>query len=122
MSRIDPHREELVIDDKDPCVAANRRPPATCGGSPEVVELRLEMPADLELDYDTELAQERIAERVKAREHRAWQRSKRTGMAFAALGACFAKRPPSGPAATRHSEASIRSLPRRGTAGPQPKP
>lgn len=49
---------------------------------PDVVELRLEMPTDLELDYGTELAQERIAERVKEREHRAWLESKRTGMTF----------------------------------------
>ena len=49
---------------------------------PDVVELRLELPTDLELDYGTELAQARIAARVKAREHRAWQESKRTGIAF----------------------------------------
>lgn len=50
---------------------------------PEVVELRLEMPAVLELDHGIELAQQRIAERVKEREHRAWQESKRTGIPFA---------------------------------------
>jgi len=49
---------------------------------PDIVELRLQMPTALELDYGTELAQQRIAERVKAREHRAWQESKRTGLAF----------------------------------------
>lgn len=49
---------------------------------PEVVELRLEMPPALELDYGTTLAQERIAKRVRAREHRARQESKRTGIAF----------------------------------------
>jgi hypothetical protein len=49
---------------------------------PDVVELRLEMPTDLELDYGTALAQARIAARVKAREHRAWQESRRTGIAF----------------------------------------
>jgi putative transposase len=49
---------------------------------PEVVELCLEMPVALELDYGTTLAQDRIAERVRAREHRAWQESKRTGIAF----------------------------------------
>ena len=49
---------------------------------PEVIELRLQMPAVLELDYGTELAQERIAQRVKEREHRAWQESKRTGIHF----------------------------------------
>jgi len=49
---------------------------------PEVIELRLEMPTTLELDYGTELAQKRIAARVREREHRAWQESKRTGIAF----------------------------------------
>ena len=49
---------------------------------PEVVELRLEMPTALQLDYGTELAQQRIAERVREREHRGWQESKRTGIAF----------------------------------------
>lgn len=52
---------------------------------PEVVELRLEMPALLEIDYGTELARQRVAERVREREHRAWQESKRTGVPF--LGA-----------------------------------
>ena len=50
---------------------------------PDVVELRLQMPTELQLDYGTELAQQRIAERVKAREHHAWQESKRTGITFA---------------------------------------
>jgi putative transposase len=49
---------------------------------PEVSELRLEMPAALELDYGLELAQRRIRERVKVREHRAWQESRRTGISF----------------------------------------
>ena len=49
---------------------------------PDTVELQLEMPADIALDYGAELAGARIAERVKAREHRAWQESKRTGIAF----------------------------------------
>lgn len=49
---------------------------------PEVIELRLQMPTALELDYGTELAQKRIAARVREREHRAWQESKRTGIAF----------------------------------------
>jgi putative transposase len=49
---------------------------------PEVIELRLQMPTPLELDYGTELAQQRIAERVREREHRAWQESKRAGIAF----------------------------------------
>lgn len=49
---------------------------------PNVVELRLEMPTTLELDYGTALAQARIAERVKQREYRAWQESRRTGIVF----------------------------------------
>ena len=49
---------------------------------PEVVELALQMPTALELDYGTELAQKRISDRVKDREHRAWQESKRTGIHF----------------------------------------
>jgi putative transposase len=49
---------------------------------PEVIKLRLQMPTALELDYGTELAQERIAQRVKEREHRVWQESKRTGIHF----------------------------------------
>jgi len=49
---------------------------------PEVIELRLQMPAALELDYGAELARERIAQRIREREHRAWQESKRTGIAF----------------------------------------
>jgi hypothetical protein len=52
---------------------------------PDVVELRFEMPTALALDYGMELAQQRIAERVRARERGAWQESKRTGIAF--LGA-----------------------------------
>jgi len=49
---------------------------------PDLVEFRLEMPTELELDYGAELARTRVAERVKEREHRAWQESKRTGMPF----------------------------------------
>ena len=49
---------------------------------PEVVELRLQMPTALALDYGMELAQARIAQRVKEREHRVWQESKRTGISF----------------------------------------
>jgi hypothetical protein len=52
---------------------------------PDRVEIQLQMPTALEFDYGTELAQQRIAERVKAREHRAWQESKRTGIAFAGV-------------------------------------
>ncbi|MCZ6806892.1 MAG: transposase [Deltaproteobacteria bacterium] len=49
---------------------------------PEEIELRLEMPVALELDYGPELARERIAERVRQHQHQAWQKAKRTGMAF----------------------------------------
>ncbi|MBT8453291.1 MAG: hypothetical protein KJO40_15120 [Deltaproteobacteria bacterium] len=38
---------------------------------PEELELRLEMPVALELDYGPELARERIAERVRDRQHQA---------------------------------------------------
>jgi len=50
---------------------------------PEVIELRLEMPVTLELDYGPKLARERIAERVRQRRHQAWNKAKRTGIAFA---------------------------------------
>lgn len=49
---------------------------------PDVIELPLQMPTALELDYGTDLTHRRIAERVQEREHRAWQESKRTGIAF----------------------------------------
>ena len=49
---------------------------------PEYVELHLTMPASLEQDYGTELARERIAERLRARERRARQERKRTGRPF----------------------------------------
>lgn len=52
---------------------------------PDFIELRLEMPTELQLDYGEELARERIAARVRERERRAWQESKRTRIAF--LGA-----------------------------------
>ena len=50
---------------------------------PEVIERRLQMPVTLELDYGPELARERIAERVRQRRHQAWNKAKRTGIAFA---------------------------------------
>ena len=49
---------------------------------PEVIELRLEMPAMLELDYGVELAQQRIAARVRERERRALQEARRSGRSF----------------------------------------
>ncbi len=49
---------------------------------PEELELRLEMPAALQVDYGAELARERIAERVRDKEHQAWNKAKRTGTAF----------------------------------------
>jgi len=49
---------------------------------PDVIELRLEMPVALELDYGADLARERIAEQVRQRRHQAWNEAKRTGLAF----------------------------------------
>lgn len=49
---------------------------------PEVIELRLEMPPDLELDYGPKLARERIAEGVRRRQHQAWNKARRTGIGF----------------------------------------
>ena len=49
---------------------------------PDALELRLEMPVLLELDYGPELARARIGERVRQREHRAWNEARRTGRAF----------------------------------------
>lgn len=52
---------------------------------PDIIELELHMPATLQCDYGTELAQERIAERVREREHQTWQEAKRTGRSFLGL-------------------------------------
>jgi len=49
---------------------------------PEELELRLEMPVALQLDYGAKLARERIAERVRAKQHEAWNEAKRAGRAF----------------------------------------
>ena len=49
---------------------------------PDELELRLEMPVTLELDYGPELARDRIAERVRDRQHQAWNEAKRTGRSF----------------------------------------
>jgi putative transposase len=49
---------------------------------PDELELRLEMPPALELDYGPELARERIAERVRDKQHQAWNKAKRTGIPF----------------------------------------
>ena len=49
---------------------------------PEELELRLEMPVALELDYGPELARERIAERVRQRRHQAWNKAKCAGLSF----------------------------------------
>jgi len=40
------------------------------------------MPAALQLDYGPELARARIAERVRHKQHQAWNKAKRTGIAF----------------------------------------
>ena len=49
---------------------------------PEELELRLEMPVALELDYGAELARERIAERVRDKRHQAWNKARRSGLSF----------------------------------------
>jgi hypothetical protein len=49
---------------------------------PDVIELHLEMPTALDLDYGKALAQERIAQRVRDLEHRAWRESRRSGIPF----------------------------------------
>ena len=49
---------------------------------PDELELRLEMTAALQLDYGPELARARISERVRAKQHQAWNKAKRTGIAF----------------------------------------
>lgn len=49
---------------------------------PDVVELRLEMPVALELDFDPTLVRARIAERVRQRQHQAWNEAKRSGLSF----------------------------------------
>jgi putative transposase len=49
---------------------------------PTIVELALEMPAGLAIDHGARQARERIADRVREREHRAWRESKRTGLPF----------------------------------------
>ena len=49
---------------------------------PDELALRFEMPVALELDYGPDLARERIGERVRQREHRAWNEARRNGRAF----------------------------------------
>ena len=49
---------------------------------PDELELRLEMPVALELDYGAVLARTRIAERVRNKQHQAWNEAKRRGRAF----------------------------------------
>lgn len=50
---------------------------------PEELELRLEMPVALELEYGAKYARERIAERVRDKQHHAWNKAKRSGISFA---------------------------------------
>jgi len=40
------------------------------------------MPAALQVEYGPELARARIAERVRHKQHQAWNKAKRTGIAF----------------------------------------
>jgi putative transposase len=49
---------------------------------PEELELRLDMPVALDLDYGPELARQRIAERVQDKQHQSWNKAKRTGLSF----------------------------------------
>jgi hypothetical protein len=49
---------------------------------PEELELRVEMPVALELGYGAEFARERIAERVRDKQHQAWNQAKRSGLSF----------------------------------------
>ena len=49
---------------------------------PDLIELSLHMPVELQCDYGTELAQERIARRLREHEHQAWEEAKRTGRSF----------------------------------------
>jgi len=49
---------------------------------PEELELRLEMPVALQLDYGSDLARERISERVRSKRHEAWNEAKRAGRSF----------------------------------------
>ena len=49
---------------------------------PEELELRLEMPVVLELDYGSELARESISDRVRVKQHQAWNKAKRSGRSF----------------------------------------
>ncbi len=49
---------------------------------PEELELRLEMPVALQLDYGSALARERIAERVRDKQHQVWNEAKRSGRPF----------------------------------------
>jgi hypothetical protein len=49
---------------------------------PDLIELHLDLPTSLELDYGRDLTLKRVAARVKEHEHRAWQESKRSGIAF----------------------------------------
>ncbi len=49
---------------------------------PDELELRLEMPVVLELDYGPELARERIAARVRDKQHQAWNEARRSGRSF----------------------------------------
>jgi len=49
---------------------------------PDELELRLEMPVALQLEYGAGLAQERIAQRVRDKQHQAWNEARRTGRTF----------------------------------------
>ncbi|MEM7437106.1 MAG: transposase [Myxococcota bacterium] len=49
---------------------------------PDEVAIALEIPASLAFDYGKKLVQERVAERLRQRERRAWAEAKRSGIPF----------------------------------------
>ena len=52
---------------------------------PDEIELQLEMPVALQVDYGHNLARERLADRVRERQHVAWNEARRTGVPFRGL-------------------------------------
>ena len=72
------HLGARVIRVRRPCHYFDADNPAW----PEMLELELQMPVSLEHEYEAELVRARVAERVRLREHRAWEAAKRTGIAF----------------------------------------
>ncbi len=80
-----PGAQTLPKDIGQRCIRVKRPPFYFRAGNPDypdVVELHLQMPVALQCDYGTELAQERIAQRLRQREHEAWQKAKAQGLSF----------------------------------------